>query len=141
MPGGFGKRRAAYSGCHSFAVPARAKNREGASQLLRFFTSVESQRDEARRGALPVRRSAFEAMRAEATPGSRQAQRLDLLEKTSQDLIIPPRFAAYPDCEDAIWHGLQKALTGALPPREAVEEAAAACLQVVDAKGQLTETR
>jgi multiple sugar transport system substrate-binding protein len=141
LPGGFGDRRAAYAGCHSFAIPASARNREGAARLLRFFTSPESQVDEARRGALPVRRSAFAAMRAEALPGSRQAHRLDLLEKTSQDLIVPPRFAAYPDCEDAIWHGLQKAMTGALSPRAAVQEAADACLQVVEAAGQLAESR
>lgn len=137
LPGGFGGRRAAYAGCHSFAIPATAKNREGAMRLLRFLTSLDSQVDEARRGALPVRRSAFEAMRAEAKGDSRKAHRLELLARTSEDLIIPPRFAAYPDCEDAIWHGIQKAITGALPPKEAVEEAARACATVVGRAGSV----
>ena len=141
LPAGFGGRRAAYAGCHSFAIPTTAGNREGAARLLRFLTSVESQKDEARRGALPVRRSAFEAMRAEAKGDVHKAHRLELLARTSEDLIIPPRFAAYPDCEDAIWHGIQKAMTGALPPKEAVEEAARACDAVVDRTGAVVDAR
>ena len=141
LPGGFGGRRAAYAGCHSFAIPKGARNREGAVELLHFFTSRESQLDEARRGALPVGRSAFEAMREEAKADPRKAQRLDLLAETSDDLIIPPRFAAYPDCEDAIWHGLQKAMTGVLSPRDAIHEAAAAVASVVSQSAQPLEVR
>jgi hypothetical protein len=76
-------------------------------------------------------------MRAEAKGDLRMTRRLDLLSRTSEDLIIPPRFAAYPDCEDAIWHGIQKAMTGALSPKEAVEEAARACAVVVDRAGSV----
>lgn len=141
LPGGFGGRRAAYAGCHSFAIPKRARNREGALELLRFLTTVESQLDEARRGALPARRSAFEAMREEAKADPRQTHRLDLLARTSDDLIIPPRFAAYPDCEDAIWHGLQKAMTGVLSPHDAVHEAARAVAEVVSRSAQPLEVR
>ena len=141
LPGGFGGRRAAYAGCHSFAIPKRARNPEGALELLRFFTSLESQVDEAGRGALPVRRSAFAAMRDEAKTDPRKARRLDLLAETSDDLIIPPRFAAYPDCEDAIWHGLQKAMTGALSPRDAVHEAARAVAEVLSRRAQPLEVR
>jgi ABC-type glycerol-3-phosphate transport system substrate-binding protein len=93
--------------------------------------------DEARRGALPVRRSAFDTMRGEAKGDPRKEQRLELLSDTSEDLIVPPRFAAYPDCEDAIWQGLQKAMTGVLPPKAAVEEAARACAAVVDRAGSV----
>jgi ABC-type glycerol-3-phosphate transport system substrate-binding protein len=46
-------------------------------------------------------------------------------------LIIPPRFAAYPACEDAIWRSLQKALVGQLTPAAAVKEAAAEIARVV----------
>jgi multiple sugar transport system substrate-binding protein len=141
LPGGFGARRAAYAGCHSFAIPSTARNPGGAARLLRFLTSLDSQVDEARRGALPTRRSAFEAMKAEARGDARRGHRLELLARTSEDLIIPPRFAAYPDCEDAIWRGIQKAMTGALRPREAVEEAARACAAVVDRAGMVMDTR
>lgn len=141
LPGGFSGRRAAYAGCHSFAIPKTARNREGAARLLRFLTSKESQMDEARRGALPVRRSAFEAMQEEAKGDPRRSHRLRLLARTSEDLIIPPRSAAYPDCEDAIWHGLQKAMTGALPPREAVAEAAEACSRALAQGAAAMEAR
>ena len=140
LPGGPGGRRAAYAGCHSFAIPKAARNRAGALELLHFFTSKESQLDEAGRGALPVRRTAFEAMRkAKADP--RKAERLELLAQTSEDLIIPPRFAAYPACEDAIWRGVQKAMTGVLTPRDAVHEAARAVADVVSHSAQPLEVR
>jgi ABC-type glycerol-3-phosphate transport system substrate-binding protein len=141
LPRGISGRRAAYAGCHSCAIPTTARNREGALQLLGFLTSTESQLHEARRGALPVRRSAFAAMQKEATGHPRSARRLELLTRTSEDLIIPPCFAAYPACEDAIWHGLQKAMTGALPPEEAVQEAAAAVSRAVAGVPALIETR
>jgi multiple sugar transport system substrate-binding protein len=141
LPAGFTGRRGAYAGCHSFAVPKTTRNREGAGRLLRFLTTVESELDEARRGALPVRRRAFEAMRREAEGHLRAAHRLELLARTSEDLIIPPCFARYPACEDAIWRGLQRAMTGVLPPLEAVQEAAAAVAQVVTDQRTLLEAR
>ena len=98
--------------------------------------SQESQVDEAGRGALPVRRSAFAAMREEDKTDPGKAHHLDLLEQTSDDLIIPPRFAAYPDCEDAIWHGLQKVMTGVLSPRDGVREAARAVADIVSRSAQ-----
>ena len=132
LPAGFTGRRAAYGGCHSFAIARGAKSREGAMALLRHFTSHEAQVGEARRGAVPVRRSALEAVRREAAGEAAEAHRWDLLARTmGEALIIPPRFAAYPGCEDAIWRALQKALTGALSPPAAVREAAAQVAHVV----------
>jgi hypothetical protein len=79
-------------------------------------------------------------MQQEAKGDGRKSHRLQLLARTSEDLIIPPRFAAYPDCEDAIWHGLQRAMTGALAPKEAVHEAAEACARVLE-RAAVTEAR
>lgn len=131
LPAGFSGRRAAYAGCHSFAIPKVARNRAGAARLLRFLTSPESQLAEARRGALPVRRSALEEIRREAAASTAQASRFDLLSRSMEWLIIPPRFAAYPACEDALWESVQRAVTGALTPAEAVHEAARRVLDVV----------
>jgi multiple sugar transport system substrate-binding protein len=132
LPAGFTGRRAAYGGCHSFAVARGARNPEGALALLRFFTSREAQVGEARRGAVPVRRSALDAVRREAARDAAEARRWDLLARTmAEALIIPPRFAAYPACEDAIWRSLQKAITGRLAPPAAVREAAAEIARVV----------
>jgi multiple sugar transport system substrate-binding protein len=137
LPAGFTGRRAAYAGSHSFAIARGAKNRDGAVALLHFLTSAEAQVLEARRGAVPVRRSALEAVRREAA--GEEARRWDLLARTmAEALIIPPRFAAYPACEDAIWRSLQKAITGALTPAAAVREARTAIEEVLAGAGART---
>jgi len=48
-------------------------------------------------------------------------------EKTASQagMIVPPRFAAYPACEDAIWRAIQRALRQELSPAQAVARAAA----------------
>jgi multiple sugar transport system substrate-binding protein len=136
LPEGFSGNRAAYAGCHSFAIPKGAGNRPGAARLLRFFTSTESQMDEARRGALPVRRSALEAMRREAAARPAAASRFELLSRSMEWLIIPPRFASYPACEDALWESVQRAITGVVTPAEAIHEAARRVLGVVAGERQ-----
>jgi len=49
-------------------------------------------------------------------------------------MIIPPRFAAYPQCEDAIWQAVQQAMLGTLSPAAAVTHAATAVQVIVDAQ-------
>ena len=46
-------------------------------------------------------------------------------------MIIPPRFAAYPDCEDAIWRAIQEAMEGTTSPAEAVASAARTIAPIV----------
>jgi hypothetical protein len=40
-------------------------------------------------------------------------------------MIVPPRFATYPQCEDALWRSVQRAMIGELSPADAVRRAAA----------------
>jgi multiple sugar transport system substrate-binding protein len=133
LPAGPAGVRAAYAGCHSFAIPTTASNRAGAAALLAFFTSFEAQLGEARRGAIPCRASALARIRQEAAADAAETRRWRLLAEAEQTMIIPPRFAAYPRCEDAIWHAIQGAMEGTTTPREAVRRAAAAILAVVNA--------
>jgi multiple sugar transport system substrate-binding protein len=133
LPSGPAGVRAAYAGCHSFAVAANARNPEGAAALLRFLTSSEAQLSEARRGAIPCRKSALEQRRREVSGDPVEARRWDLLAQAEQTMIVPPRFAAYPLCEDAIWHAIQGAMTGRVTPREAVARATAAIQPVIAA--------
>jgi multiple sugar transport system substrate-binding protein len=116
--------RAVYAGCHSFAIPRSARNRAGAVHLLRDFTSSAAQLEDARRGTIPVRASALAQIRAEAAADRADAHRWELLTRTQEALIIPPRFAAYPDCEDALWHAIQRAMIGETSPEAAVREGA-----------------
>jgi hypothetical protein len=59
------------------------------------------------------------------------ADRWRLLAETEQTMIIPPRFAAYPQCEDALWRNVQRAMTGELSPADAVRHAAAEVQDIV----------
>ena len=126
LPAGPAGIHAAYAGCHSFAIPRGAPNRAGGAALLRFFTSFEAQLGEARMGAIPCRVSALRQIRDESARDAAQARRWQLLAETEQTMIIPPRFAAYPDCEDAIWRWVQQAMEGTSEPADAVRRAAAA---------------
>src|SRR5262249_7354296 len=119
LPVGPSGRRAAYAGCHSFAIPRTARNREGAARLLEALTSMPAQLHEARGGAIPVRSSALRRIREEALADPAEARRWDLLARTLEVMIMPPRFAAYPACEDALWRSIQRAMEGAGPPKEA----------------------
>ncbi|MGH9313220.1 MAG: extracellular solute-binding protein [Vicinamibacterales bacterium] len=134
LPGGPAGIRAAYAGCHSFAIPRGAGNRSGGAALLRFFTSLESQLGEARRGAIPCRVDALAQIREEAAADADQARRWQLLAETEQTMIIPPRFAAYADCEDAIWRAVQQAMEGISTPAGAVRHAAAAVERIVESR-------
>lgn len=131
LPRGPAGIRAAYAGCHSFAIPRRAANREGGVALLRFLTSFESQLGEARRGAIPCRASALQRVREEDAANPDAARRWELLAETERFMIIPPRFAAYPRCEDAIWHAVQRAMEGDWSPADAVHRAAADIQSIV----------
>jgi multiple sugar transport system substrate-binding protein len=132
LPAGPAGIRAAYAGCHSFAIAANARNPEGAASLLRHLTSTKSQMEEARRGAIPCRRSALEQRRREVAGDPVEARRWALLADAEETMIVPPRFARYPQCEDAIWHAIQRAMTGTWTPREAVARAAAAIQPIIE---------
>lgn len=75
LPSGPAGLRAAYGGCHSFAMSATARNVEAASALLRFLTSPEAQLGEARRGAIPCRSSALARIREEVAANPAEAHR------------------------------------------------------------------
>ena len=51
-------------------------------------------------------------------------------------MIIPPRFAAYPQCEDALWRNVQRAMTGEVSPADAVRHAAAEIQGIVATPGR-----
>jgi multiple sugar transport system substrate-binding protein len=133
LPEGPAGVRAAYAGCHSFAIPRATRNLDGALALLRFFTSFEAQLGEARLGSIPCRASALERIREEASADPAAVQRWELLVATEERMIVPPRFAAYPRCEDAIWQAVQRAMLGEMSAADAVERAATEAQTIVNA--------
>jgi multiple sugar transport system substrate-binding protein len=132
LPEGPGGMRAAYAGCHSFAIPQRARNPEGAIALVRHLTSLAAQLSEARHGAIPCRASALAAVRSGLVSDPAAAERWRLLAETEKTMIVPPRFAAYPHCEDALWRSVQRAMIGDLSPADAVRRAAAEIQNIVE---------
>jgi multiple sugar transport system substrate-binding protein len=138
LPAGPVGTRAAYAGCHSFAIPRTARNPEGGATLLRYLTSFDSQLGEARRGAIPCRSSALSRIREEAAANPDESSRWRLLAETEETMIIPPRFAAYPRCEDAIWRSVQQAMIGRLAPERAVAQAAVEVRGIVEAQQAIT---
>jgi multiple sugar transport system substrate-binding protein len=131
LPAGSSGARPAYAGCHSFAIPREAANRAGAARLLQFLTSFEAQLLEARQGAIPCRVSALSAIRDEQADDAAASERWQLLAAQVETMIVPPRFAAYPLCEDAIWRAAQQAMLGHLSPASAIDHAAAAVAALV----------
>ena len=99
---------------------------------MRHLTSFHAQLSEARRGAIPCRASALQRVREESSGNPRLATRWDLLAETERFMIIPPRFAAYPRCEDAIWRAVQRGMLGEWSPAEAVRRASADVRAIVD---------
>ncbi|MGH9384019.1 MAG: extracellular solute-binding protein [Vicinamibacterales bacterium] len=131
LPLGPGGLRAAYAGCHSFAIPRTARNPEGATALVGHLTSFGAQLSEARLGAIPCRASALTAVRSDLAGDPAAAERWRLLAETETTMIVPPRFAAYPQCEDALWRSVRRAMIGDLSPADAVRRAAADIQSIV----------
>lgn len=126
--------RFVYSGGFTWAIPRGARDLEASLALLTFLTSQESQRVEAEQGTVVTRRSVQRAAREAASPGTRDARRLELLDETiATSLLLPPRFAAYPKVEDAVWPILQRAILTDMPVTDALAAAAARMDAIVGA--------
>ena len=133
LPTGPAGIRAAYAGCHSFAIPRATRHRELAGALLRHLTRAEAQFGEACRGAIPCSATALTQIRAAAAANDADQERWRLLAEMEPSMIIPPRFAAYPLCEDALWRSVQRAMLGQQTAAEAVHRAAADVQAIVTA--------
>jgi multiple sugar transport system substrate-binding protein len=109
----------AYGGGHTFALTKQGVSKSEALELLLYLTAAEQQLLEARNGCIPVRRSVMQQMQAEADPASQA--RLTMLEKViAEHILIPPKFARYPEIEEVLWRSVQRAMIGELPVDEAL---------------------
>lgn len=107
-PAGYAR---AYGGGHTFGLTYRGVEKPEALTLLRFLTAPSQQREEARRGMVPVRRSVLAQIKTESSGDERK--RWETLEGVIREqIIIPPKFARYPMVEDVLWTTVQAAITG-----------------------------
>jgi len=103
----------AYGGGHTFALTRRGANKPEALELLLHLTAVEQQLLEARNGCVPVRRSVMKQMQSEADPTNRA--RLAMLDEViAEHMLIPPKFARYPEVEEVLWRTVQRVMVNQL---------------------------
>ena len=103
----------AYGGGHTFALTRRGADRPEALELLLHLTAFGQQLAEARQGCVPVRRSVMRRVQAEADDANRA--RLAMLETViAGHILVPPKFARYPEVEEVLWRTVQRAFVGEL---------------------------
>ena len=104
-------RSLSYGGGHTFALTRKGVDDPHALELLLFLTAFDQQMLEARQGCIPVRRTVMNAMQSEADAANRQ--RLAMLDNViAEHILIPPKFARYPDVELVLWRTVQSAIIG-----------------------------
>jgi multiple sugar transport system substrate-binding protein len=119
-----------YGGGHTFALTKQGVKKEEALQLLLYLTASEQQLSEARQGCVPVRRSVMKQMQAEADEANRE--RLGMLEKViAEHILIPPKFARYPEVEEVLWRTVQKAFLGEIEIDDALSDMTEQISQIV----------
>lgn len=101
-----------YGGSHTFALTRQGAGSAEAVMLLRFLTAPEQQWLEAQQGSVPVRTSVMRRVQAEAAPAEKARWRT--LEEAIGGVVIPPKFARYPEVEEVLWKTVQAAMTGQL---------------------------
>ena len=108
-----------YGGGHTFALTQKGADKPEALQLLLHLTAFEQQLLEARNGCVPVRRSVMQQMQKEADPANQS--RLTMLEEViTEQILIPPKFARYPEVEEVLLQTVQRAIIGQLSIDEAL---------------------
>ena len=108
-----------YGGGHTFALTKVGAGKPEVLQLLLFLTNYEQQLLEARNGCVPVRQSVMQQMQSEADDANRE--RLAMLETViAEHILIPPKFARYPEVEEILWRTVQRAIIGELAIDEAL---------------------
>jgi multiple sugar transport system substrate-binding protein len=120
----------AYGGGHTFALTRRGADRPEAQELLLHLTSFEQQLREARQGCVPVRRSVMRRVQAEAD--ARERARLAMLEGViAEHILVPPKFAQYPEVEEVLWRTVQSAFVGELTIDDALAHMTAQIREIV----------
>ena len=118
-PSGPAGKSLTYGGGHTFALTKAGARNEQAMELLMFLTAFDQQLLEARNGCVPVRRSVMQKMQSEADEANKK--RLAMLETViAEHILIPPKFARYPEVEEILWRTVQSAIIGKTSVDEAL---------------------
>jgi multiple sugar transport system substrate-binding protein len=138
-PSGPAGKSLSYGGGHTFALTRQGAQKAEALQLLLHLTAAEQQLGEARQGCVPVRRSVMTQMQSEADDANRV--RLTMLEEViAEHILVPPKFARYPEVEDVLWRTVQKAFRGEIEIDEALKSMTVQISQIVQQPVESTAT-
>jgi multiple sugar transport system substrate-binding protein len=130
-PNGPADKSLSYGGGHTFALTKIGAHKPEALQLLTYLTTFEEQLGEARRGCVPVRHSVMTQMQSEADEANRA--RLAMLEKViAEHILIPPKFARYPEIEEVLWRTVQRSFLGEIEIDEALTSMTEQVSAIVD---------
>lgn len=128
----------AYGGSHTFALTPVGANKPEALELLGHLTAFDQQLLEARNGCVPVRRSVMRQMQSEADAANRS--RLAMLEKViAEHILIPPKFARYPEVEEVLWRTVQRVIVSQLTVEEALRLMREHIRQIVQGAGRAAQ--
>jgi len=118
-PVGPADRSVSYGGGHTFALTSRGVDDPAALELLLFLTGFDQQLLEARNGCVPVSRTVMKTMQGEADEADRE--RLTMLDDViANHILVPPKFATYPEVESVLWRTVQSAIVGNVSVSEAL---------------------
>ncbi len=110
-PSGPAGKSLSYGGAHTFALTKRGIDNPAALELLLHLTAYEQQLLEARNGCIPVRERVMRITQDDADHANRE--RLSMLEEViTHHILIPPKFASYPDVESVLWRTIQRVIVG-----------------------------
>ena len=139
-PVGPADRSLSYGGGHTFALTKRGIDDQAARDLLLFLTDFDQQLLEARNGCVPVRRTVMRAMQSEADNANRE--RLTMLDNViANHILVPPKFASYPEVEAVLWRTVQNAIIGNISVNEALRSIHKQIEQIVSsADGEFAKT-
>jgi multiple sugar transport system substrate-binding protein len=133
-PPGPSGRSLTYGGGHTFAVTKRGVEKSEAQELLLFLTAFDQQLLEARNGCVPVRRTVMRSMQDEADGANRE--RLAMLDDViAKHILVPPKFARYPEVEEVLWRTVRSAIVGQMTIDAALNHMRKQIQQIVRPEG------
>ncbi len=126
QPMGDGKIHSGWAGDHGFSITKASKNKEAAASLIKFLTSPDAERLEAKEGNSIARQSVWNEVIAEAakssTPLDKKRWELILLQ-AKEDYKTPPLIAEWLPMSNIVYPILQKIILGDVQPKAGLDDA------------------
>ena len=127
QPKGDGNIHSGWAGHHGFSITKAAKEKEAAADLIKYLTSVEGSRIEAKLGNLIARQSVWDEIikEAETSTDPLAKKRLELgLLQAQEDFKTPPLIAEWIPFSNIFYPVMQQIILGDVEPQKGLDDAA-----------------